>query len=175
MIYPPNFGKNLQFVRKRRKRRSRYASLANDNDVTITLPIQRRKLYLDVNHEGIPVRFNPKNTYWYRNYVLYPNLECKRFRKRFRNRFRLQYHSYVSLLETISSSPYFIKWNSAQDRNKRRNPSPLSLLLLASLCYLGRGWTFHDLAEGTGISRDVHRKFFHQFVFLAKKFYIQSM
>ena len=35
--------------------------------------------------------------------------------------------------------------------------------------YLGRGWTFDDLSEGTGISRDVHRKLFHQFVYFGKE------
>jgi hypothetical protein len=36
-------------------------------------------------------------------------------------------------------------------------------LLLGTLRYLGRGWTFDDLEESTYISRDVHRCFFHKF------------
>lgn len=41
---------------------------------------------------------------------------------------------------------------------------PLDLLVLGSLRYLGRGWTFDDLEESTGISEEVHRVFFHHFV-----------
>jgi hypothetical protein len=39
----------------------------------------------------------------------------------------------------------------------------MELLLLGSLRYLGRGWTFDDLAESTFVRRDVHRCFFHKF------------
>jgi hypothetical protein len=35
--------------------------------------------------------------------------------------------------------------------------------VLGSLRYLGRGWTFDDLEEATGISEEVHRVFFHRF------------
>ena len=38
------------------------------------------------------------------------------------------------------------------------------LLLLGTLRYLGRGWTFDDVYEATGISQEVHRTFFHLFV-----------
>ena len=46
----------------------------------------------------------------------------------------------------------------------RRKRLPLSLLLLGALRYLGRGWTFDDLEEDTGISSETHRIFFHIFV-----------
>ena len=42
--------------------------------------------------------------------------------------------------------------------------SPIGLLLLGSLRYLGRGWTFDDLEETTGIDEEVHRVFLHQFI-----------
>ena len=37
--------------------------------------------------------------------------------------------------------------------------SPGELLLLGSLCYLGRGWTFDDCEESTAIEQDVYRVF----------------
>ncbi len=40
----------------------------------------------------------------------------------------------------------------------------MELLLLGSLRYLGRGWTFDDLEEATAISFEVHHNFFHQFI-----------
>jgi hypothetical protein len=36
-------------------------------------------------------------------------------------------------------------------------------MLLGSLCYLGRGFTFDDLEESTFVSESSHRKFFHEF------------
>jgi DDE superfamily endonuclease len=38
------------------------------------------------------------------------------------------------------------------------------ILLLSSLCYLGRGLTFDDLEEYTAISKETHRVFFHLFI-----------
>jgi len=46
----------------------------------------------------------------------------------------------------------------------RQKTAPISLLLLALLRYLGRGWTFDDLAENTAISQEVVRVFFHKFI-----------
>ena len=34
---------------------------------------------------------------------------------------------------------------------------------------MGRGWTFDDLAEATGISINVHRRFFHEFLLFGKE------
>ena len=42
--------------------------------------------------------------------------------------------------------------------------SPVELLVLRALRYLGRGWTFDDIEESTAVSRDVHRVFFHAFI-----------
>ncbi len=42
--------------------------------------------------------------------------------------------------------------------------SPIELLVLGALRYLGRGFTFDDIEECTAILRDVHRVFFHRFV-----------
>jgi hypothetical protein len=36
--------------------------------------------------------------------------------------------------------------------------------MLGSLRYVGRGWTFDDLEEASGISEESHRVFFHAFV-----------
>ena len=40
----------------------------------------------------------------------------------------------------------------------------MELLLLGSLRYLGRGWTFDDCEESTAIDQDVHRIFFRVFL-----------
>jgi hypothetical protein len=40
----------------------------------------------------------------------------------------------------------------------------VELLLLGTLRYLDRGWTFDDCEESTAIDKDVHRCFFHIFI-----------
>jgi hypothetical protein len=42
--------------------------------------------------------------------------------------------------------------------------SPIELLILGLLCYLGHGWTFDNIEEATVISEEVHPVFFHIFV-----------
>jgi hypothetical protein len=37
-------------------------------------------------------------------------------------------------------------------------------MVLGALRYLGRGWTFDDLHEATGIDAETHRQFFHKFI-----------
>jgi hypothetical protein len=68
--------------------------------------------------------------------------------KKFCERFRLPY-------------PNFLRCG-----HKRNNKQalPIELLVLGSLRYLGRGWTFDDVEENTAISKEVHRTFFRRFV-----------
>ena len=59
-----------------------------------------------------------------------------------------------------------------------RKSSPLELMILGALRYTGRGWTFDDLEEATGISEETHRRFYHQFIIvgstiLFKKYVVQ--
>jgi hypothetical protein len=49
-------------------------------------------------------------------------------------------------------------------KSNNKQASPIELLVLGSLRYLGRGWTFDDVEENTAISKEVHRTFFHRFV-----------
>lgn len=78
----------------------------------------------------------------------------------------MPYQSYKDLLSKISDrthrwSAHFARWLNCDAFG--RKPSPISLLLLGTLRYLGRGWTFDDIEEATGISGEVHRCFFHTF------------
>ena len=51
-----------------------------------------------------------------------------------------------------------------------RLASPIELLLLGVLRYLGRRYTFDDLEESTSISEEVHRVFFHKFIYWGSTF-----
>jgi hypothetical protein len=37
-------------------------------------------------------------------------------------------------------------------------------MILGSLRYLARGWTFNNIEEATGISEETHHQFFHAFI-----------
>jgi hypothetical protein len=52
--------------------------------------------------------------------------------------------------------------------NSTNPSSSIELLVLGALRYLGRGRTFDDIEELTGISQEVHRVFFHHFIHFGK-------
>ena len=64
----------------------------------------------------------------------------------------------------MKNDPTFERWDVNHFIRSRVKIHPIELLLLGSLHYLGRGWTFDDLEECTGISEETHRVFFHAFV-----------
>lgn len=104
----------------------------------------------------------PKDSVWYSLYVEFPNIESKRFQAKFRRQFRMPHNSFCDLVQDAREGEWFPRWmgNSASGTPS----SPLELLVLGALRYLGRGWTFDDLEESTAISEEVHRVFFHEFI-----------
>ena len=123
--------------------------------------------------EGKLAVLPPNKSLWYSLYCCGEEIGVERqpnFHKKFRNRFRMPYVQYLQLVElcrvdSVSSggSP-LSRWREDRSPNSSRVPAPLQLLVLASLRYLGRGWTFDDLEEATAISREVLRKFHHAFI-----------
>jgi hypothetical protein len=110
----------------------------------------------------------PETTAWYKMYVSNPKLEQDKFHKTFRNRFRLPYKCFKELLEKITDPDHawsvkFKRWLNINPVNRKR-PSPVSLLLLGVLRYMGRGWMFDDIEEATGIDAEVIRCFYHCFL-----------
>lgn len=84
------------------------------------------------------------------------------FEKQFRTRFRLPHQSFLDLAEKVKAHSLFKRW--ARKDATGHVGSPIELLLLGTLRYLGRGWYFDDLSEATFISHEVHRTFFHTFI-----------
>ena len=81
---------------------------------------------------------------------------------KFRRRFRVPYRSFVSLLSMAranEANSFFSRWTVPKVKCTQV-PSPIELLILGTLHYLGRGWTFDDLEEATGIGEETHRVFF---------------
>mmetsp|Transcript_4557 Transcript_4557/g.6239 ORF Transcript_4557/g.6239 Transcript_4557/m.6239 type:complete len:153 (-) Transcript_4557:18-476(-) len=106
----------------------------------------------------------PKDTIWYKIYVLDPKRGNKRFEGKFRRRFRLKYTSFLNLMNLVEEDDkYFGHWKSADATG--RPSSPIELLVLGSLrCLSRRMTTFDDIEESTVISEEVHRVFFHKFI-----------
>ena len=68
--------------------------------------------------------------------------------KKFRNMFRLPYPSYKDLLHQIKSDNRFERWRGHKWNGKKS--SPVELLLLGSLGYLGRG------SQGSRVKKSQH-------------------
>ena len=62
----------------------------------------------------------------------------------------------------VKNSELFGQWSIFYCTGRRS--SPIKLLLLGTLRYLGRGFTFDDCEENTAISEETHHRFFHVFV-----------
>jgi len=123
--------------------------------------VQRHDLYVR-NEHGEKVPMHPRISPWYAMYVECPSTENLRFQKKFRRRFRLPFSEYEKLLVDVRAHSLFLRWQSLDATKKQA--SPIQLLLLGSLRYLGRGWTFDDLEEATAIHEETHRQFFHVFI-----------
>ena len=132
----------------------------------LPVPLQKEKqkrcpkgvvFYIDEN--GDTKVLPPTMSTWYLIYVQCPAVEKKRFQVQFRNRFRLPYEHYKELVQDCKQCELFDRWECTNTDAAGNEVTPIELLILASLRYLGRGWTFDDLSESTAISSEVIRKF----------------
>ena len=104
--------------------------------------------------EDGPLEIIPlQESLWYHFYVqnYYINKDAK-LQKAFRFRFRLPYKQYLELVQQVLLNELFDRWCGSKSNNKK--VSPVELLVLSSLRYLGRGWTFDDCEESTAIEID---------------------
>eukprot|EP00797_Seminavis_robusta_P020115 Sro3065_g343090.1 Plant transposon protein (509) ;mRNA; r:3511-5037 len=124
--------------------------------------------YFDSN--GRKVELKPRQTIWYLMYVVSPTLDSAKWHKKFRRRFRMPYSEWLELLEQCQQDHRFKRWMSKDAVGLQS--SPLELMILGALRYLGRGLTFDDLEEYTAINEETHRQFLHAFIdFGAKVLY----
>jgi hypothetical protein len=114
--------------------------------------------------DGTLKAFGPQQTPWFNDYVQNPLLQCDIFQKKFRLRFRMAYESYKKHLKEVKDSALFKQWRVGTADAVGQNSSPIELLLLGTLRYLGRGWTLDDVEEATTISRETHRRFLHLYI-----------
>jgi len=140
------------------------------------LPCRRRMQGVVLYKDPVTMemkKLDPTMSLWYNYYCkglehgmeLIPSFHDK-FR---RTRFRLPYTCYLELLEmceeeAASNDGYMKRWKVGAKAASKKAATPLSLLLLCALRYLGRGWTFDDLEESTAISQEVVWNFLREFI-----------
>ena len=145
-------------ISKKRK----YESIEHSSNVKKdhTRSVKKHKLLVR-NSDGSLRELRPEDTIWYLIYVSNPP-NSDRMLKLFRNRFRIPYSYFIDLANEISNHDLFSRWRCKDAVGT--SPSNIKLLLLGSLRYLGRSWTFDDVSESNGISREVNRVFFLHFI-----------
>ena len=111
---------------------------------------------------GNRIEYKPVDTLWYIQYVRSPMIEDAKFLRQFRRRFRIPYVELAGLVEEVLESGMFTRWQGKDAVGC--DSSPIELLVLGTLRYLGRGLTFDDLEEYTAINEETHRQFFHRFI-----------
>ena len=103
------------------------------------------------------------NSEWYRRYVSEAQSpRNKKHLSKFRRRFRMPYINFVNLVKEARDGNWFPSYEKCNALGQKG--IPLEILILGSLRYLGRGWTFDDISESTGVSEESHRLFFTTFV-----------
>ena len=159
---------------RRRKRAQALRRQKPDPPLKRRSRIKQQKFLTDPS-TGAVRTVTPRVSLWWILYIQDPQPDNSQWSKTFRKRFRLPYESFKQLLcmvddEKETPDDCFYRWR--EDGVSNRKVSPIELLVLGSLRYLGRGWTFDDLEESTFIDKEVHRVFFHKFVeFGANKLY----
>ena len=107
------------------------------------------------------------NSSWYYNYVSNSDnyLKKAKIRVSFRRRFRMPHPAFVNFMSLIRYEDMFPTYENCNALGQIR--VPLELLVLGSLRYLGRGWTFDDYC---------HRMFFKDHLsLLAPMYYLNAL
>ena len=164
MIYPPvKSSLHRRMFSSRNKRRKKLRCL-NYQSHYVSTPKKKMiaRPILFRHSDSVIKQIQPKETHWHKACFESPDLTNPNFHKKFRKRFRMPYHCFISILEEISNHHLFPRWNTKNRIRRKRERSPLALLIMGTLRCLGRGWTFDDLEESAGMSSEVHRIFFRK-------------
>lgn len=137
----------------------RDSSLEEDDDIEDKKP--KKKKFQNRVNEGYDPNTSLESE-WYRRYVKYPDRPLsKKHMKLFRRRFRMPYDAYQNLVLEARVDNWFPEYEKLNAIGQKG--ILLDILILGALRYLGRGWTFDDLYDSTGVSEEVHRRFLKVF------------
>ena len=100
-------------------------------------------------------------------------MQKPKFEDKFRRRFRMPYASFVDLVAGAKESPLFKRWMSHDACGIPS--SPIELMLLGSLQYTGRGWTFDNIEEFTPVNDEIPDSSFTFSFIMEALHYLQLM
>eukprot|EP00979_Chaetoceros_neogracilis_P013687 scaffold4001_cov141-Chaetoceros_neogracile.AAC.1 len=108
----------------------------------------------------------PTDCLWWVNYVEFHEDVMKHdlMRLKFRLRFRMPFDTWRDFVIDLKRHDNFRMWHDGNSSAWGVQSSPIELLSLGALRYLGRKCTFDDLAENTFISERTHSRFFEAFI-----------
>ena len=144
-----------------KKRKSRNNFQSNQHKTKQNKRSVKRHKLLVCDNNGTLRDLKSTDTLWYLLYVKSPP-RSERLARKFRTRFRMPHQNFITLSEDLEDHEIFNQW-SCNDATGLAS-SNIKLLLLGSLRYIGRAWTFDDIEEANGISREINRVFLHCFL-----------
>jgi hypothetical protein len=113
---------------------------------------------------GIANRLTPFMSQWYIYYVQNAPSQDPRFLCKFRRRFRVPYGYFLELSAELEEREEFRPWWKGATDGLGKPSTPITLLVLTALRYVGRAWTLDDLSENACIGQEVIRRFLHKFL-----------
>ena len=125
---------------------------------------RKRKLEFLTEDKTVWTWLTPKQSTWYILYISNGDDMDETELKDFCNQFRVPYENFKELLQELNDDPLFSKWAKGTTDCYRQPSSPLSMVLLEALRYLGRGDTFDDWQASSFIYKETHHHFFHVFL-----------
>ena len=148
---------SLRYINYRRRLREE-----SEDEDDVVEQVKKKRDFAHRDYDG----YDPNDALsseWYKRYVLeFRKHKNRRHSEKFRRRFRMPYTSFSELVDTARTDNWFPSYEKCNALGQKG--VPLEILILGALRYLGRGWTYDDISERTGVSEEVHRIFFKAFV-----------
>ena len=101
------------------------------------------KLYVIGHNSGMPSRRGTSDdSPWWIDYILFPELMTQQMLHKFRDHFRMSFRQWQDLVKLMKSSVLFSSWFDGNTNGCGVEASPIELLCLGALRYIGRKCTF---------------------------------
>jgi len=113
---------------------------------------------------GITNCLTPFMSQWYLYYIQNAPSQDQHFLCKFRRRFRVPYCYFLELSAELEEKEEFRPWWTGATDGLGKPSTPITLLVLTALRYIGRAWTLDDLSENACIGGEVIRRFLHKFL-----------
>jgi hypothetical protein len=118
----------------------------------------------------------PHDSLWWIKYVTFQKLMTPQMHYEFRICFRMPFDSWHLLVQRLEENELFAQWHYGSTDAVGKPSSPIELLSLGALRYIGRKHTFDGLEELTFITSErMHEHFFKHLSNMAQQFFLTSL